>query len=477
MSEAKDDTAPSAGSEPNAAEPAAATAAEASKEVPEALSLERLVSSRFPDAAVGQILPHARALRALLGQSEPDFLLRFAVTEELARSPRTRWTREAMDSALHWIPGEHRDRTLSSLRRGGWLERVAGSELRLTQRGASLLTALSELFGVLPGDEGELALGVLRLEWADAAGVAPGPLLRHLLHQVHRVLDDVERALSSRSEAAIADAGRRLEVNLEWAVRARQTMEKMKIEGEDALAIGRSLGRALARLHQGVGRLQIALNALGRGRIPLGASGLTLADVAAFIGRADPELLAELGANNVHQPVRPRLCVVDNLLTDAESALCRDAFLDGSEATHGWERAMDAPALDDAGPEAPITPEQDPLAVLSADLVRWAIGPEPVPLDRAVAGQRFAECAHRLAMLVLGEEGVFPFDSEAGTKALEETGRAPGERATVPAVRLDVPAPGDLGEPMFSEGACEVSSGAVRAWFDVKRKEAQKSPS
>ena len=470
MSEARDEQEQQAAADPAAAPGQAGSEAAPESAVDEALSLERLVSSRFPDAPVGHILPHARALRALLGQSEPDFLLRFAVAEELARSPRTRWSREAMDSALHWIPAEHRDRTLTALRRGGWLERVAGSELRLTQRGASLLTALSELFGVLPGNEGELALGVLRLEWADAAGVAPGPLLRHLLHQVHRVLDDVERALNSRSEAAISDAGQRLGVNLEWAVRARQTMEKMKIEGERELSIGRSLGRALARLHQGVGRLQVALNALGRGRIPLGASGLTLADVAAFIGRADPELLAELGSGNVHQPVRPRLCVVDNLLTEAESALCRDEFEDGSEATHGWERAMDDPALHDAGPEAPITPEQDPLAVLSGDLVSWAMGPGPVPLDRAVAGQRFAECAHRLAMLVLAEEGVFPFDSEAGTKAMGDGTGAPAERATVPGVRLDVPAPGDLGEPMFSEGACEVSSGAVHSWFDVKRK-------
>lgn len=378
-----------------------------------ATPLADVVAARFPEAGLRRLLPHADALRGLLGSSDEDLLLRFAVVEELARHPRTRWTREALASALAWLDTEPRERTLAALRRGGWIERSGHDQLQLSERGAGLLAVLGEVFGALPGDAGELALGVVRLEWVRHTGAAPGPLLRHLLHQVHRVLDDLDRALGSRSEAAIERAGRRLERNLAWASKAREILEGLTLEGAADLDVARNLGRSLARLHQGVGRLQVALNALGRRRIPLGRTGLSMADVAAWVGRCPPTVLAQLAHGHLAQPVRPVLGIVDNLLTEAEGALL-DAWYDERTGDgRGWEGAVAGPApADDDGPGLDVAREAEVLAALTADILAWSDGGTPVPLRDAVDAPRFEEVAHRLAMLALAEDGALPFDPE-----------------------------------------------------------------
>ncbi len=418
--------------------------------------LAALFQARFPGVPMGRILPHAQTLRSLLGQGDSDFLVRLAIVEELARSARTRWSIHELDAALQWLDRDQRERALSALRRGGWIERAEGTELRLSERGGALLAALSELFGLLPAEAGEMALGVMRLEWAHESSAEPGPLLRHLLHQVHRILDDAERALQSRSEAAIVAVGQRLEQNLDWAARARQTLEAMDLRHAEDLQVARTLGRSLARLHQGVGRLQGALTELGRRRIPLGSSGLSMADVAAYIGRAEPEALLDLARGCVHEPVQPRVSIVDNLLSVAESVLCAELWADDEEATYGWERAEAGPqaALDDEAPPGADAP--DPLRRLSADLARWADTAEPLPIVGAVRAPSCAEGAHRLAMLVLAEEGTFPFDPEA----------APGRSAGGPAVRLGVEGQGDRAEQSLSGPPSQASRGAVLARWD-----------
>ena len=397
-------------------------------------------------------LSYFALLRDLVRLGEADFAVRLAVLSELAGSDRTRWDPDALARHFVWLNPEARTAVFKSLRKGGWLELLEGL-LRLTDRGEALYAVISRVVGITP-QEGDLALGVLNVELSRDLGHEQAPALRHLHHNLRRIVDSAEESVRSHSEVRVIEAQARIERNLAWARRARSSMESLNLEDDSAYRLAQQVGQALSELHQWQAVLQRASGDLQAKRIQLGRTGLSLTDVTSFLMRCDTEQLADFGLPLVSLPVSPLFVILDNALSEAEFEFVQGE--DRSERTFavGW---TDGPA-EDSPPGEPELPEFLALDRFVADIKALATKGGAAKLSALVPRRSWAESAYRLSLLALGET--------AGEVNPADDGPTPDvlDLQALRGTQFEVLVIGDGFEKdkIFSEVAGEISRGAVR---------------
>ena len=390
-------------------------------------------------------------LRDLVRLGEADFAVRLAVLSELAGSDRTRWDGESLARHFVWLAAEARTAVFKSLKKGGWLEVIEGLT-RLTDRGEALYAVISRVVGITP-QEGDLALGVLNVELSRDLGHEQAPALRHLHHNLRRIVDSAEESVRSHSEVRVLEAQERIERNLAWARRARSSMESLNLEDDSAYRLAQQVGQALSELHQWQAVLQRASGDLQAKRIQLGRTGLSLTDVTSFLMRCDLEQLADFGLPLVSLPVAPLFVIHDNALSEAEYEFVQGE--DHSEQTFavGW---ADGPP-EDSPPGEPELPEFLALDRFVADIQALASKGGAAKLSALVPRRSWAESAYRLSLLALGET--------AGD-AVAEDGPTPDvlDLQSLRGSQFEVLVIGDGSEKdkIFSDVAGEISRGAVR---------------
>lgn len=399
-------------------------------------------------------LPYFELLRDLVRLGEADFAVRLAVLSELAGSERTRWDYDALGRQFAWLTADARSAVLRSLRRGGWLEIVEG-QLRLTERGEALYAVISRVLGIEP-QQGDLALGVLNVELSRDLGHAQAPALRHLHHNLRRIVDTAEESVRSHSEVRVMQAQDRVDRNLAWARRARAALETLQLEDDACYRLAQQVGQSLSELHQWQAVLQRATGDLQAKRIQLGRTGLSLTDVTSFLMRCDVDTLADFGAPLVWAPVAPLFLIADNVLSEAEYEWVQVPARPDQQFAVSW---TDGPAQQSL-PGEPELPEFTALDAFVADIRALAGKGGTQKLSAFVPRRSWAESAYRLSLLALGE-------TVCDTGALgDDTGDTPAvlDLQALRNTPFEVAVAGDGSEKdrVFTDAASEITRGAVR---------------
>ena len=396
-------------------------------------------------------LPYFDLLRDLVRLGEADFAVRLAVLAELAGSDRTRWDYESLSRHFAWLATEARSAVLRSLRRGGWLEVIEG-QLRLTDRGEALYAVISRVLGIVP-QEGDLALGVLNVELSRDLGHEQAPALRHLHHNLRRIVDTAEEAVRSHSEVRVLEAQHRVERNLAWARRARGALETLRLEDDACYRVAQSVGQALSELHQWQAVLQRASGDLQAKRIQLGRTGLSLTDVTAFLMRCDLDVLADFGRPLVSMPIAPLFLILDNALSEAEYELLQVPARPDQPYPVAWTDGP--PEMSPAG--EPELPQFHALDAFVADMRALVHKGGAQKLSSLVPRRTWAESAYRLSLLALGEtagEMLGSEEEQGGVLDLQALRNTPFE--------VVVTGDGSEKDKVFTDAASEISRGIVR---------------
>lgn len=366
--------------------------------------VEALLDPRFdledvPAISAAQAgLPWFTLLRELTRLGEADFVIRMAVLTEMATSDRGLWTSEALSRHFAWLADDVLLYLLRSLRKAQWLELV-GREHRITERGEALFPIISRVVQITP-EQGDLALGVLNVQLSRDLGSAQTPALRHLHHNLCRIVEESEAALESHSEVRLLEARDRLDRNLAWARRARECIEGVDLADNTAYRVAQNVGQVLSELHQWHAVLYRAIGDLADKRVQLGESGLSVLDITQFLMRCDLPVLADFGGPLISHPIAPPFVIVDNLLAEAEYELVHA----DPRNTAGYERGWMFGPPEDAPEGEPEAPSFSPLDRLLSDLEGLKDNGGSCRISELVPAESWAESAWRLSMLALTEE-------------------------------------------------------------------------
>ncbi len=434
----------------------------AEAEVDEVMSddLEALLEPNFPASSVPSIvaaqagMAYFTLLRDLVRLGEAGFVVRLAVLTELASSDRTKWDVEVLARHFSWLTADARSSVLKSLRKGGWLEVIEGCH-QLTERGEALYAVISRVLGIKP-EEGDLALGVLNVELTRDLGHEQAPALRHLHHNLRRIVGTAEEAARSHSEVRVLEAQSRIERNLAWARRARTCVERLDLENDQAYRAAQDVGSALSELHQWQAVLQRAIGDLSRKRVQLGATGLSMTDVTTFLMRCDLQTLADFGAPMVSQPISPMFLILDNVLSEAEYEYVQVPARPDDLYALGW---ADGPPDESAAGQMDL-PEFTALDRFIADIAGLAEKGGSQKLANFVPRRSWAESAYRLSLLALGES-ITVTDGAASDSEEPSAIEAMAALASKP---FEVVLTGDGSDKdrVFTDAASEVSRGVIR---------------
>lgn len=389
------------------------------------------------------LLGYFPLLRELVRLGEADFVVRAAVIAELASSERTGFTLEDLHAHFPWLQPDERTRVFRGLRQSGWLSLAEGT-YGLSDKGEAVYSVLSTLLGSAPA-EGDLALGVFSVEVATELGADQGAPLRHLLHNLRKVIGEAETAMQSHSEVKILEVRDKLDRNLAWSRRARESVDTLELDDFEAYKTAQAVGRSLSELHQWHGALQRALNDVARRRIHLDQSGLSLTDITHFLIRCDVATLADFGRRYVSTPLQPLFGIADNMLTEAEYVLF---LLERDEAgeRRGWSDGEPSSSQESEEKEVRFAG----LSRFVEDLERVTAAGEPVRLAELVPRGGWAESAYRLSLLAM-TEGTMTFPEEGGEPLIQRL------RALKTSVTAE-----SAGERIFKDGVSEISVGWVR---------------
>lgn len=425
----------------------------------DALLSQTFAASEIPalETAAGG-LPYFSMLRELFRLGEADFVVRMAVLSEIAESDRPRWEPDALARHFSWMATDALAHVLRGLRRSGWLE-LEGREHRMSDRGEAVFPLLRRIIDIRPS-LGDLALGVLNVQLSRELGSEAAPALRHLRHNLCRIVEEAESALESHSEVRILECRSRIDRNLAWARRARVAIEDIDLHEAEAYRVAQAVGQQLSELHRWHAALHRALGDLADKRVALGESGLSIVDITQFLMRCDIAMLADFGDPLIATPVSPTFAIPDNLVHEAEFELVHAPDRDDPPSRYGW---LDTPP-EAASPGQPELPEFTALDRFVADLGALRDGAGRMTMRELVPARSWAESAYRMSMLALAESDphvVQETDTTGGDPVLASLSR--GTPFT-----QHVPAPGDRYELVEEPFEGQVTLGwVVRHGVDV----------
>lgn len=278
-------------------------------------------------AALAPLLQARDALGALMtvfNGTESAVVIRLLVLREVAaRGDRPSWSPVELRERFAYLDAAKLENVLQRLRENELLQwENEGAVYQLSPRGRMVVTALATLIRF--DDQGE-ELGYIAGQIA--AGSALGRIgteeLQHLLSRLNALREEFEQAVVSRSERRIRAAESRLEHVWHWVEKSIEIIDRIKEHLDDPAVqdVAFRIARVQSALLSLSSVFQRELNKLESQRIHLGSSGLSSADLAAWLRNRTPAQLVALCADAVSVLPRNAFALGDLLLDVAEFEL------------------------------------------------------------------------------------------------------------------------------------------------------------
>lgn len=246
--------------------------------------------------SLSQARPALQALIALFTGTEASVMIRLLVLREVVgRGGEPFFTATELRSRFPYLDEAKLENLIGRLRVHGLLAWDADTQrYSVSPLGRMMVSALSTLLRF--GDEGdEVGYLAAQLAASGALGSVTPEELQHLLSRLVELKDQFERAILSGSEARIREAGRKLDAVWRWVDKASDILGTIaadeSISGE-AHRLAQRIGQVQSELLRMSGAFQRALNQLESQKVHLGATGLSSADVNAWLRGRSIEQLA-----------------------------------------------------------------------------------------------------------------------------------------------------------------------------------------
>lgn len=253
--------------------------------------------------ALIQSRPSIQALIALFTGTEAAVLIRLLVLREVASRGGEPFLEAAeLRSQFPYLDETKLDHLIGRLRVHGllaWDPETA--RYSVSPLGRMVVAALS---GLLKFDDDGAELGYLtaQLAGSDATGTLTTPELSHLLARLLELKDEFERAILSGSERRIRGAEKKLESVWNWVDKGseilRGIIDDTNLDGASH-RVAQRIGQVQSELLRMSGAFQRALNRLESQKVHLGASGLSSADVSAWLRGLDQNRIVALAEGAV----------------------------------------------------------------------------------------------------------------------------------------------------------------------------------
>ncbi|HSW13284.1 MAG TPA: hypothetical protein VLI06_10630 [Solimonas sp.] len=264
------------------------------------------------------------ALMTVFHGTESAVVIRLLVLREVAaRGDRPSWSPSELRDRFAYLDPAKLENVMQRLRENGLLQwDTEASTYQLSPRGRMVVTALATLIRF--DDQGE-ELGYIAGQIA--AGSVLGRIgteeLQHLLSRLNGLREEFEQAVVSRSERRIRAAESRLEQVWHWVEKSIEIIDRIKDHLDDPAVqdVAFRIARVQSSLLSLSSVFQRELNKLESQRIHLGSSGLSSADLAAWLRSRTPAQLVSLCDDAVSVLPRNALALGDLLLDVAEFEL------------------------------------------------------------------------------------------------------------------------------------------------------------
>jgi hypothetical protein len=344
-----------------------------------------------------QSRPAIQALIALFTGTEAAVLIRLLVLREVVgRGGEPFFTAAELRSRFPYFDEAKLENLIGRLRVHGLLA-WDGDNLRysVSPLGRMMVAALSSLLRF--GEEGdEIGYLAAQLAASGALGTVTPDELQHLLSRLVELKDEFERAILSGSEARIREAGRKLDAVWRWVDKGTDILRTItadeSLSGE-AHRLAQRIGQVQSELLRMSGAFQRALNQLESQKVHLGATGLSSADVGAWLRSRNGEQLAALLEGAVSPVPDFAFALGDIALDIAEYELVDK--LRPERLNVPLPPSSDAPRSAGADIEPP---DYGQLETWSADL---RVAPAGWPLADAVPMRDYELSSYRLSLLGL----------------------------------------------------------------------------
>lgn len=340
--------------------------------------------------------PTVQALITLFSGTEAAVLIRLLVLRELAARTEPFFGAAELRSQFPYLDEAKLENLIGRLRVNGllaWDPEL--SRYSISPLGRMVSAALSTLLKF--GDDGaELGFLAAQLAGNDAMGELASPELRHLLARLLELKDEFERAILSGSELRIRTAERKLGSVWSWIDKGSDVLRDIT-EGDTLDGPGHRLAQRIGQVQSELlrmsGAFQRAINQLESQKVHLGATGLSSADVSAWLRSLPQDRLAGLLDGAVSPVPDFAFALGDIALDVAEYELIDKVRPD----------KLDVRLPPSA--EAPLTAGVDLEPPDFAELEHWRdalrIAPAGWPLEAAVPLRDYELSSYRLSLLAL----------------------------------------------------------------------------
>ncbi len=343
--------------------------------------------------------PAIQSLSALFSGTEAAVLVRLLVLRELGRRGGDPFFEAGeLRAQFPYLDEAKLNHLIGRLRINGLLAWDAEtSRYSVSPLGRMVIAALSGLLKFDDDGEGaELGYLAAQLAGSGAIGSVQEDELQHLLSRLVELKDEFERAILSGSEHRIRSAETKLASVWNWVDKGsdilRRIIDETELEGPTHRAAQR-IGQVQSELLRMSGAFQRALNQIESQKVHLGASGLSSADVSAWLRGLDQSRLVAITEGAV-SPVPDLSFVLGDIALDAaEYELIDKLIPDKLDAS--LPDSTDAPLSEGVELEPPDY----------AELEHWRdalrVAPDGWPLAEAVPLRDYELSSYRLSLLAL----------------------------------------------------------------------------
>ncbi|PPE72975.1 hypothetical protein C3942_16290 [Solimonas fluminis] len=278
-------------------------------------------------AALQPLLQSREALAALMTVfhgTESAVVIRLLILREVAaRGDQPNWQPSELRERFAYLDPAKLENVLQRLRENTLLQWDSETAVyQLSPLGRMVVTALSTLLKF--DDQGE-ELGYIagQIAAGSAVGKVDAEVLQHLLSRLNELHGELEQAVLSRSERRIRAAESRLERVWEWVEKSIGVIDSVKeyLDDPEVQDVAYRIARVQSTLLSMSSVFQRELNKLESQRVHLGNSGLSSADLGAWLRSRSTAELERLSDDAVSVLPRHAFLLGDLLLDVAEHEL------------------------------------------------------------------------------------------------------------------------------------------------------------